>query len=136
MMEEYEAGPPAQQSMLVWFLSALGAKYSLLLPLAGVLALVLVLVLVVRGNSRWTGAALMLVVPLPLLVGLFGALEGAIDAFTVIAGSAVAPKPSEVAAGVSTSLVAPFVGMLLMVPAYLAGVIGTAVRSLTGHRDQ
>jgi biopolymer transport protein ExbB len=47
------------------------------------------------------------------LAGLSGFFDGAIMSFAVIAKSSTAPKPSELATGVSMSLIAPFVGLTL-----------------------
>tara|TARA_R110002073_G_scaffold308333_6_gene478252 strand:+ start:3246 stop:3662 length:417 start_codon:yes stop_codon:yes gene_type:complete len=121
---------PIQQSLLHWIFVSLGPAYLVLLPLAAFLSFVVALMIVVRGKGAMAAAALVLVVHIPLLVGLFAAFQGAISAFTVIAMSSSAPKPAEIAAGFSTALVAPFISLLLMVPGYLTAVIGAVVRSL------
>lgn len=51
------------------------------------------------------------------MVGLLGTVQGMISSFDVIANSATAPKPSELAAGISTALVTTLVGLLLAIPA-------------------
>lgn len=42
------------QSMIQWFVSAMGPKYMILLPLAAIIALVVTVVLIVRGRG-WCG---------------------------------------------------------------------------------
>lgn len=121
---------PVQQSYLRWMYLALGLEYSLLLPLAGLACFVLALVVVLRGKGPMSAAALILIVHVPLLIGVFAAIQGVISSYTVIAMSESTPKPSELASGISTALFAPLVGMLLMVPGYAAAAIGAVVRSL------
>ncbi len=51
------------------------------------------------------------------MMGLMGTVQGMIKSFDKIAMSAVSPKPSELADGISTALVTTLVGLLLAVPA-------------------
>lgn len=51
------------------------------------------------------------------MIGLLGTVQGMIAAFIVIATSQQTPKPSELAAGISTALVTTAVGLLLAIPA-------------------
>ena len=51
------------------------------------------------------------------MMGLMGTVQGMIKSFDKIALSAVSPKPSELADGISTALVTTLVGLLLAVPA-------------------
>ncbi len=121
---------PVRQSLVSWMYNALGLQYSLLLSLAGLICFLLALILVLHGKGPMAAAGLILVVHVPLLIGLFAAIQGGIASFTVIASSPTAPSPSKVAVGISTALVAPFVGMLLMVPGYATAVLGAFIRSL------
>jgi len=130
---EYEE-MPRQQSMLMWTFNSLGWRYTLTLPLAGLVSFVLALILVIRGGP-YAGPALLLVVLIPLLVGVLGFFDGMIVSFNVMATSQTAPKPSEIADGISTSLVTPAVGMFLMAPAYLVAMGGLIVRALAGERQ-
>jgi hypothetical protein len=132
MMDEHVAGP-ARESFLLFLLNALGWRYSLGLPLFAVIALVLTLILVARGRGPNVGAALVFIVPLPLLLGLFGALDGLLMSYAVLASSAVAPKPSEVAAGYSAALVTVMVGFVAMGPAFLVATAGLFIRSFMGE---
>ena len=125
-----------QQSLLEWTYYALGIRYTLLLPLASFISFVLVLVMVIRGRGAWVGPALLLILSAPLLLGVFAAIEGLVMFYSMIAMSPTAPKPSEIAAGVSTALVAPLVSMLLMVPSYLAAAIGCFIRALLEPASQ
>lgn len=121
---------PVQQSLVSWMLASLGPAYTFLLPLAALLSFILVLVLVFRGHGPMAAVSLILIIHVPLFIGIFAALQGAMASYTVIAVSAVAPKPAEVAEGISTALVAPLVGMLLMAPSYMTAAIGSFIRSL------
>ncbi|MGL4514239.1 MAG: MotA/TolQ/ExbB proton channel family protein [Lacipirellulaceae bacterium] len=51
------------------------------------------------------------------MVGLLGTVDGMIRSFDVIATSATAPKPSELADGIATALVTTLVGLMLAIPA-------------------
>ncbi len=119
-----------QQSMLSWVFSALGFPYVVLLPLAGLFSFVLALVIVIRGKGPMAAASLILIVHTPMLIGIFAALRGIMASYQVIAMSAATPKPSDVALGVSTAMVASVVGMILMVPGYAAAALGAFIRSL------
>ena len=129
--ENYEAASPRQQSMLMWIFSSLGWRYTLALPLAGLVSFALAVVLVARGG-RYAGAALMFAVPLPFIVGMFGAIEGMTTTLNFLAASETAPKPSDVAYGISMALVTPMIGLLLMGPAYLVAMIGLFIRAMAG----
>ena len=126
---------PVRQSFLSWTITALGFPYLMLLPLAGLLCFLLALVVVLRGKGPMAAAALILIVPVPLLIGVFAAIQGGISSYTVIAASATTPKPSEVALGVSTALIAPLVGMLLMIPGYTIAALGAFIRALAAKTD-
>ena len=123
---------PVPQSLLIWAYNSLGMMYAILLPIAGLVSFVLASVVVFRGKGAMSAAALILIVHTPLLIGLFAALQGAIASYTMIANAPTTPKPSEIAGGISTALVAPMFGMLLMIPGYAIAAIGSFVRSLSG----
>jgi hypothetical protein len=127
-----EMADPLPRSFLMWVVRALG-PYAIMLPLCALGSFALTLLLVFRGKGSATWAALLLIVPAPMLLGLFGALNGSVASFSVVAMSDVALKTSEVAAGVSAALLLPFAGMLLAGPSYLAATIGLICRSLQGH---
>lgn len=126
--------PMRQQSYLVWLIQAMGIRYTFLLPLAGLIAFVVVLFLVLKGKGHALPVALLLIVPLPVLVGFVGVIDGMMASFMVIASSDTSPKPSAVAEGISMSLVTAWIGILLAVPSYLLATIGMCVRSLQGDR--
>jgi len=127
---------PIQPSLLDPTLHALGPKYVVLLGVAALVAFLLTLIVVVRGRGPMAAAALVFIVPLPLLVGVFGALEGVMSYWSVIAASSTAPKPSELAAGIAMALVAPMAGMLLMAPSYALALLGSLVRSFLAPADR
>lgn len=53
------------------------------------------------------------------MVGLYGTVDGMIAAFITIANSDTAPKPSELAKGISTALVTTIVGLFIAIPAII-----------------
>ncbi|MCA9248675.1 MAG: MotA/TolQ/ExbB proton channel family protein [Planctomycetales bacterium] len=54
------------------------------------------------------------------MVGLFGTVHGMIASFQVIASATTAPKPAELAAGISTALFTTLVGLFIAIPAISA----------------
>jgi len=56
------------------------------------------------------------------MVGLLGTVDGMVASFSVIAQSTTTPKPSELAAGISTALITTLVGLWIAIPAI--GVYG------------
>jgi hypothetical protein len=130
----YTDGQPAQQPMIPWMFQALGL-YSILLPLLAIVCFIVTLVILFRGKGPMAAASLVLVVPMPFLLGLFAALQGAIASYSVIASSATTPKPADVAVGISAALIAPMVGLLLMAPSYLVASLGSFLRSLMTPAD-
>ena len=54
------------------------------------------------------------------MVGLLGTVHGMVRSFQVIARSSTTPKPSELAAGISTALVTTLIGLVLAIFAILA----------------
>jgi hypothetical protein len=127
---------PVQQSFLNWMITALGYPYVILLPLAGLLSFLLALLIVFRGNGPMACAALILIVHVPLFIGVFAAIQGAIASYTVIAMSATTPKPSDLAIGISTALVAPLVGLLVMIPGYAIAALGALIRSFDASGEE
>lgn len=54
------------------------------------------------------------------MVGLFGTVHGMIESFQVIATATTAPKPAELAKGISTALFTTLVGLAIAIPAIAA----------------
>ncbi|MBM4005693.1 MAG: MotA/TolQ/ExbB proton channel family protein [Planctomycetes bacterium] len=51
------------------------------------------------------------------MVGLLGTVDGMVQSFSVIANSPAAPKPSELAKGISMALITTLVGLVIAIPA-------------------
>ncbi len=131
-----EVAEPVRMSYLEFLFQALGFRYAVLLPAVGILAFVFVLVLVIRGKGPALTGALLFLVPLPVLVGLFAAVDGMVASFQVIAMSNTAPKPSEYAMGISMSLVSVYLGFLLAVPSYILATCGLIARAFSAKPDR
>ena len=54
------------------------------------------------------------------MIGLFGTVHGMINSFQVIATSSTAPKPAELAQGISTALFTTLIGLFIAIPAIAA----------------
>jgi biopolymer transport protein ExbB len=57
------------------------------------------------------------------MLGLLGTVAGMVGSFQVIATSATAPKPSELATGISQALVTTLIGLYIAIPAIAAFVL-------------
>jgi hypothetical protein len=126
---------PLQRSVITSMVSAVGFPYVILLPLAGVVCFLLALIVVLRGKGPMATPALILIVHVPLLIGIFAATQGALASYTLMAASVATPKPADVAQGISTALVAPIVGLMLMVPGYATAAIGAFIRCLSADSE-
>lgn len=127
---------PIRQSYLSWLFNALGAQYAILLPLAGLICFLLALTVVLRGKGPLAAAGLVLIVHVPLLVGVFAAIQGLVTSFSIIAASAVTPKPSEFAEVYAMAIAAPMVGMVLMIPGYATAALGAIIRCVVADRAE
>jgi biopolymer transport protein ExbB len=66
------------------------------------------------------------------MVGLLGTVDGMIASFSVIATTTTTPKPSELAAGISTALFTTLVGLVIAIPAILSfGIMKNRIARLT-----
>jgi len=65
------------------------------------------------------------------MVGLFGTVHGMIKSFSVIANSPTAPKPADLAKGISTALFTTMIGLAIAIPAIaLYGILRNRVQQL------
>lgn len=127
-MEDIAMEP--QRSYLSWMFSAMGPFYGLLIPFVGFI-LFIGACLVVGANRRPAVIAAFLVfLPLPMMIGLFGSLQGFIASLLIMASAGTAPKPSELAEGVSMGLFTTLVGLLVTFPGYLVLAFGLFFRTL------
>lgn len=118
-----------QQSYLGWMLSSLGI-FSLLIPLATLISLAMILTLLMRSRGSMSAAAIILVVPVPLLLGMIACFQGAIQSFRMIAGIIAAPKAADIAAEISTCLMGMMAGLLFTVPTLLVAILGCFYRAI------
>jgi hypothetical protein len=116
---------------LSWILAALGYKYAIVMPLSALLAFVLTLIIVARGKGPMASAALLLIVPVPFVIGAFAAIEAGVFSFRVLATLATEARWDQVAHVISTLFVGPMVGMSLMAPSYILAILGSSFRSLS-----
>jgi biopolymer transport protein ExbB len=66
------------------------------------------------------------------MVGLLGTVDGMVASFIVISSAVTAPKPSELAEGISTALVTTLVGLWLAIPAIVIyGILRNRMARLT-----
>ena len=71
------------------------------------------------------------------MFGLLGTVDGMVGAFMVIAKSATAPKPSELAIGISQALITTLIGLWLAIPAIACfALFKNWLQKLNGEVDE
>jgi hypothetical protein len=137
MIAQMEAEAETQaQSMLGWFVNALGPFYLFAILGSGLLLLVVACFTVLLSRRPAVIASLLALVPLPILIGAVGSVQGAISALQVIAMSGATPKPVELAEGVSMCLISLLVGLVVTFPGYLVTALGLIVRTAFSRPSQ
>lgn len=130
---DYEA-EPVQQSFLSWMMESVGPVYLIVLVLLGLLLLIGGSIVVLASRRPGVIAACLAFVPLPLLIGLLGMLQGMLQSFSIVATSSVQPKPSELAAGYSAAMMTPLLAIAVTIPGLLVLATGLLVRSIIAAR--
>lgn len=135
-VDEGSVAQPGRITQLGWMFQSLGPIYGVLIPFCG-LAVFLGALLVVVGSRRPSVSAAFLVwIPLPLLIGLVGAIHGTISICAVIARTTTPASPSELAAGISMTLFAALFGLLCTLPGYLVIAFGLLLRTIAWRGPQ
>ncbi len=126
-------GYSARDSILIVMFYALG-PYVVLLPIASVVSFYLTLKILRRGRGPQAVSTLLLIIPAPFLVGLFGGCQGVLNGFATFAPPG-AVRFQEIVYGLGMAMFPPFLGLLLTMPAYAFAIAGTFTRSLGGERS-
>jgi biopolymer transport protein ExbB len=70
------------------------------------------------------------------MFGLLGTVDGMVGAFMIIAKSETAPKPSQLAIGISQALITTLIGLWLAIPAIACfSIFKNWLAKLTGDID-
>lgn len=136
--EAVPAAPPAvyrHESLVMWIARSMGVVGVLVLG-AGAFCFVVTLLVTIRGQGPFACAALVLLIPIPLLIGLFGTGKGLISSFQVLALYPGPVKAGELCAAISETLVTPMLGLVVMVPSYLVATLGSIFRSFAKPSDR
>jgi hypothetical protein len=118
------------QSFISWMFEQLGPYYGIGLPLLGLLLLAAGVHAVLTSGGPGRVAAYLALVPLPLLVGLIGMLQGLGSAATTVAESAVQPVPKELAGDIALAIFAPLLSLYAALPGYCVLAIGFLLRNM------
>ena len=121
---------PQRQSYLGWMFRSLGWFYTLVLPGSALLVFIGAVLVVAICRRPSVIAAYLVFLPLPIMIGAFGTVQGLIASYSVIANSTMAPMQSELAQGYSTGLFTLLVGILLTFPSYFVISIGLFLRTI------
>jgi len=121
-----------QKSFLSWAMESLGTLSGLTILLAGVSIFAGACFAVAKSRRPAVIASCLVLLPLPLLVGICGALKGQIASLSVLAASpeAVAKlSGADIAGGVAAGLLPLFVALMVTWPSYLVLAAGLIVRT-------
>lgn len=124
--------PQSQIAICEWF----PWYYTLLPPLGVIVSFLLTLVVVARGRGAMAGVALLLLVALPVLIGVFLGLDSLSLNLRVISTSPTQPRPSAIAKMALDAIGHVRLGMLLMVPSLVVAIAGSLVRSFSRNPDR
>lgn len=130
-----------ERSFLSWALKSLGTFHGLTVVLAGVAVFAGACFAVAASRRPAVIASCLILLPLPLMVGVCGALKGQIASLAVLSmSSAAAAKLSgpDIAGGVAAGLLPLFVALLVTWPSYLvlaAGLIARTALFKTGSSE-
>ena len=130
------AQEPRRVSYLTWMFQSLGFFYSVVLPLSALLVFVGAVIVVVASRRPSVIAAYLVFLPLPVLIGGLGTVQGMIASYSVIANSSIAPRPDEAAIGYSTALFTLLVGLMLTFPSYFVLAIGLFARTVAWRGEE
>lgn len=127
---EMDAPPRPSQSFIQFLFNSLGLRYTFLLPVVALFSFLAIVALLIFGKNRLVGPAILAILPLEPLLGMYAFIDGMLASFQVISMSATAPKPADLAQGVAMSLVATMVALFLSCPIFLTACFGLAIRAL------
>jgi len=128
--------PMQSQSFLSWMITSLGPFYALVIPLTGLAVFIGACVVVASSRRPAVVAAFLVFLPLPLMIGLIGTVHGFISSFQIIATAGATPKPSDIAAGISTGLFTTLVGLLVTFPSLLVLAFGLFFKTLSAGSSE
>lgn len=131
-----DSSAPQASSMASQLLNGVGLFGLALLLLSGLAALAIVCLMAWRGRGPMAVCTVLLAAHTPLLFSVLLALSGIWNSYRIIATSGTTPRPSELAFGISTALLAPRLALLLTLPIYAVAILGCMVRALTAPRKE
>ena len=119
-----------------WVVGVLGTLSSIIVLISGLLIFGGACHLVVTKRRPAVLAAYLVLLPLPVLVAIFGEMKGMVSALTAIASSPEITVPTEhVAGGAAASLIAVLFAMLVSAPTYFVLAFGLLARTLYPPTD-
>jgi len=117
-------------SFFEWAFQSLGFFYGVLIPLTGLLVFLGACLVVMLSRRPAVIAAYLVFLPLPMLIGVYGSVEGLIACFSMSAMPRGTPLPAEVGIGISTALFSTVAGMAVSFPSYFVLAFGLFFRTL------
>ena len=111
-------------SRLEWMYHMLGAFYAVVIPAVGLLLFIGACIVVAKSKRPSSIAAYLVFLPLPLMIGFYGTIEGFIHIGQVISLSGSTPKHTELWSGFLTSWFTSMAGLGVMFPSFLVLAFG------------
>src|SRR5262249_47342435 len=112
----------AAESRFEFYVGACGPMYVTLLSIATVASIGLTLVLLKRGRWPEFVFALLMLIPLPLFVGIYGAVSALVQSLYAISLSdTVVPEYGRI---ISRALVRMWIGCWLSIPSFIITAVG------------
>jgi len=128
-----QAEMPVRHNMMTWMINALGPIYGLAIPLAGLAVFVGSCLVVALSKRPAVIASFLVFLPLPVLIGVFGSVQGVISAFATVSGGGAEVPGDIVAACFATALFTTFLGLIVSGPSYLVLAFGLFFRTLASR---
>ncbi len=128
--EDYCRSP----SYFEWVYQCLGLFYGLLIPLSGLAVFIGGWWVVKKYRQPGVIAAYTIFLPLPVLIGVYGTVQGAITAISVISTTSGRIPPEMILESYVIASFTTLVGLLVSFPAYCVVSIGLFVRTVQWYR--
>jgi len=120
---------PPEKYSAIWIYESLGIFYSTVIPLSGLQVLVGACLLIALDRGPRNLAYFFIFVPFPLLLGLYGTIDGSIHSFSWL-GSGSGPDSHHYAEGIASALFCLQYGILFTIPGFLVTSIGLFISTL------
>ena len=117
-------------SVLEWVLETLGVSYTLTIAISSMFLLWGACWFVWTQRRPAVIAAYYAFVPIPLMFGVLGTVQGFLQTYEYIAYSEVQPDPSTIAEGMAVSTATMYIAIIVTMPTLIVLSIGLFVKTI------